>query len=217
LIDADDSGKLPAELGETAMISENKSSNQTDADILQCKADVLRSRDIMPPYAKTGSEPIHSQHIDRNTNHSASAAESPTANPAKVRDVAPTPIEAAKPPMVTTVNHKPAATNQHGRYEIPKFDLAEDIMAEQRRITAIKRKAPGKKIEVIGTPAASTSAGSIGVLQWPKPPAQEQIIAEIVARDIEKLCRGNILVTGNRLTVRQAHRPEQSRKNGNNQ
>ena len=33
----------------------------------------------------------------------------------------------------------------------------------------------------------------------PRPPAQEQIIAEIVARDIEKLCRGNILVTGNRL------------------
>ena len=28
--------------------------------------------------------------------------------------------------------------------EIPKFDLAEQILAEQRKITAIRRKAPGK-------------------------------------------------------------------------
>ncbi|GAG00209.1 unnamed protein product, partial [marine sediment metagenome] len=32
-----------------------------------------------------------------------------------------------------------------GRGEIPKFDLAEQILAEQRKITAIRRKAPGKK------------------------------------------------------------------------
>ena len=31
-----------------------------------------------------------------------------------------------------------------GRGEIPKFDLAEQILAEQRKITAIRRKAPGK-------------------------------------------------------------------------
>jgi len=182
------------------MISENKSNERTDADILQCKADILRSRDIMPSSTKTGCKPPHLQHIDINTNHSAAAAETPIANPAKVReDVAPVPIEATKPSMITTVNHKPAATGQHSICEIPKFDLAEDIMAEQRRITAIKRKAPAKRVEAVSTPSAAGSVDSTGLSQWSQPPVREQIIAEIVARDIEKLCRSNILATGSRL------------------
>jgi hypothetical protein len=190
LIDADYSGKLPAELGETAMMSENKSSEQLDGDILQCKADILRARDIMPP---------SSQHADKNATPAA-AAKSLTANHAKVcEDVAPIPIEATKPPMMTTVNHKPTVTSQHDKHEIPKFDLAEDIMAEQRKITAIKRKAPAKRIEAVSVPSATGSTVPTGLLQWPKSPAQEQIIADIVARDIEKLCRGNVPITGNRL------------------
>jgi len=73
--------------------------------------------------------------------------------------------------------------------KIPKFDLAEQILAEQRKITAIRRKAPGQKPKV---PDQQTQAKSIG---YTRPPPtlseQEQIIAEIVARDIEKLYRGD--------------------------
>jgi hypothetical protein len=175
------------------MVSKDKSSKQTDADILRCKADVLRARDVTLSYAETNRKPLDSQYTGRNTNHSDASAESLTANPAKVReDVAPIPIEATKPPVVTTINHKPAVTGQHDKAEIPKFDLAEDIMAEQRRITAIKRKSPAKRIEAVSLPPA---VGSAGLQQWPKPQAQEQIIAEIVARDIEKLCRGDIPAT----------------------
>ncbi|HUU19674.1 MAG TPA: hypothetical protein VMW72_21165 [Sedimentisphaerales bacterium] len=107
--------------------------------------------------------------------------------------------------------------------EIPKFDLAEQIMAEQRKITAIRRKAPGKpqrlpslappllsatgdkgvtrvqaQDEVAGKktePANQQSqAESIGyTIQQPPLTLSEQgqIIAEIVARDIEKLRRGD--------------------------
>lgn len=78
-----------------------------------------------------------------------------------------------------------------GANEIPKFDLAEQIMAEQRKITAIKRKAPGKKAKA---PAQQPQAQSIGYSIKQPPLAlseQKQIIAEIVARDIEKLCRGD--------------------------
>ncbi len=78
-----------------------------------------------------------------------------------------------------------------GRGEIPKFDLAEQILAEQRKITAIRRKAPGKKIE---PPAQDREAESIGyTIQQPPLTLSEQgkIIAEIVARDIEKLRRGD--------------------------
>ena len=141
-----------------------------------------------------------------------------------------------------------------GRGEIPKFDLAEQILAEQRKITAIRRKAPGKprrlpslapallsstpvpaatqRVQAAdkgGTrvqaqdgaagkktesrpsdgrgepPAQEREAESIGYTINParremggikQPPLtlseQGRIIAEIVARDIEKLRRGDI-------------------------
>ncbi len=140
-----------------------------------------------------------------------------------------------------------------GRSEIPKFDLAEQILAEQRKITAIRRKAPGKPqrlpslapplLSATPVPAATQRVqaadkgvtrvqaqdGAAGKKTEPRPsdgrgepPAQEgeaesigytinparqktggikqppltlseqgQIIAEIVARDIEKLRRGD--------------------------
>jgi len=100
--------------------------------------------------------------------------------------------------------------------EIPKFDLAEQIMAEQRKITAIRRKAPGKPQRLPSLAPAVTrvqaqdgaagkktkapdrqpQAQSTGYTIKPPPPTlseQEQIIAEIVARDIEKLCWGDTL------------------------
>ncbi|MFB0553469.1 MAG: hypothetical protein ACETWQ_09160 [Phycisphaerae bacterium] len=110
-----------------------------------------------------------------------------------------------------------------GRSEIPKFDLAEQILAEQRKITAIRRKAPGKPQRLPSQdgatgkkteprpsdgrgepPAQERGAESIGYAINParqktggfqQPPLtlseQGRIIAEIVARDIEKLRRGD--------------------------
>jgi hypothetical protein len=79
---------------------------------------------------------------------------------------------------------KPEKTKQ--ATDIPKFDLAEEILAEQRKTTAIRRKAPGRQRETESTGYAT---------KWSKPALfeQEQIIAEIVARDIEKLRDGNII------------------------
>jgi len=85
---------------------------------------------------------------------------------------------------------EPAGTVQEAS-EIPKFDLAEQILAEQRKITAIRRKAPGKKNE---SPAQGREVESIGyTIKQPPLTLSEQgrIIAEIVARDIEKLRRGD--------------------------
>jgi len=101
-----------------------------------------------------------------------------------------------------------------GRGEIPRFDLAEQIMAEQRKITAIRRKAPGKpqQLPSLGPAVArvqaqdgaagkktepanqQSRAESIGYTIQPPPltlSEQGRIIAEIVARDIEKLRRGD--------------------------
>ena len=104
-----------------------------------------------------------------------------------------------------------------GANAIPKFDLAEQILAEQRKITAIRRKAPGKPQRLPSqdgaagkknkAPDQQPQAQSTGYTIKQPPPTrtsqrsaasqssilseQEQIITEIVAGDIEKLYRGD--------------------------
>lgn len=74
------------------------------------------------------------------------------------------------------------------RNGIPKFDLAEQIMAEHRKNSSVRRKGPSMKAKSeqqkakykpLGGPIRSQLV-SFG---------QEQVIADIVARDIERLCR----------------------------
>ncbi len=73
-------------------------------------------------------------------------------------------------------------------HEIPKFDLTEQLMSEYRKNSAVRRKAPSRKTETSNQQTGSFSYTT-------KPPSmlseQETIIAEIVARDIERLCKGN--------------------------
>ena len=72
--------------------------------------------------------------------------------------------------------------------EIPKFDLAEQILAEQRKLSAVKRRGPGQKAKV---PIPKRVEPSIRpVEQSLIDSEQEKIIAEIVARDIENLLKG---------------------------
>lgn len=81
--------------------------------------------------------------------------------------------------------------------EIPKFDLAEQIMAEQRKVAAVRRKGPSRKAVA---PSQKHRVESIGYAVKPPPilSEQEQIIAEIVAMDIERLRRGNAASSGQR-------------------
>jgi len=75
--------------------------------------------------------------------------------------------------------------------EIPKFDLADHIMSEQRKTAAIKRKGPGRINKAINHKQDSRTTGYY-IKQQPMLSQQERIIAEIVARDIQNLCRGDI-------------------------
>ena len=71
--------------------------------------------------------------------------------------------------------------------QIPKFDLAEDIMAEQRKITATKRKPPGQ----INEPQSPQRVKPNDITAQPRVTLSQAkpIITEIVAKDIERLCR----------------------------
>ncbi len=75
--------------------------------------------------------------------------------------------------------------------EIPKFDLADNIMSEQRKTAAIKRKGPGRISKAINHKQDIRSTDH-NIKPQSILSQQEQIIAEIVARDIQKLCRGDI-------------------------
>ena len=144
-------------------MSNANSDEQFDRDTKQQKADVLRARDIIPGAPPYGDIAGKEENLQE-----------------KVPN-------APYPPAMKT----PPVDLDQKTSEIPKFNLAEKIMAEHRRITAIRRKAPGEtdvnqKQEREAEPAKDTAG-------QPKPAVteQKQIISEIVARDIENLCRGD--------------------------
>jgi hypothetical protein len=157
-------------LEEIIAVSNAGNSEQFDTDILQCKADILRSRNIIP---------LHENSTQKNP-----------ATQDSTRETAPLPR-----PAVSVNKKEEAETLQapkrQGKPEIPSFDLAEEIMAEQRKITAIRRKAPGQKTEAQRLKPETPIVDHI--IEQPESllSEQEKIIAEIVARDIERLCRGD--------------------------
>jgi hypothetical protein len=136
-------------------MNEADKNEKLDSDILECKEDILRASDIIPPYNRE----------ERRENQEKAAKKE--AGAAKRDDA------------------KPLETNEIGQglTEIPRFDLAEEIMAEQRKIAAIKRKRPEKKTE----PAVEPFRYALEP-QRVTASGQEDIIAEIVSRDIERLC-----------------------------
>ena len=71
--------------------------------------------------------------------------------------------------------------------EVPRFDLAENIMSEQRRLTAVRRRGPGGKTESEASKIQKSEKNGIFqsfVMEW------DPVVSGIVARDIEKLCGG---------------------------
>ena len=127
------------------------------------KADVLRARDIIPGAPPYGNIAGQEGNLQKT---------------------------AQNDPSPTAVTKTPVETNPK-TIEIPKFNLAEEIMAEHRRITAIRRKGPGEKEEGQKQERESEPAGDTIGQPSPALSEQMQIIAEIVTRDIERLCRGS--------------------------
>jgi hypothetical protein len=158
--------------------SKSNHNEQIDADAVRRKNDILRAHDILPPYKKTSQED-KLEETGEDTGRSAGAAET-TSDKEKTNNIKPSQEKSAK-----------AIKAQQGKNEIPRFDLAEDIMAEHRKISAIRRKAPGKRIEARKAALEAEPAGYTMGWSAPAEPYQQDIIAEIVARDIERLCRGD--------------------------
>jgi hypothetical protein len=151
----------------------------------QDNTNVLRAEDIVPPYNK---EKYREQHL-------------PTTQASQRKDISSQKgqkqflKEEILSVSVSQPQHTETGVTEHAdviqeENEIPKFDLAEQIMAEQRKITSIRRKAPGQKTKAPDQqPRIESTSYAI------EPPRalseKELIIAEIVAKDIERLYRGD--------------------------
>jgi hypothetical protein len=146
-------------------MGKTENNEQTDADILECKADILRARDIIP-----GGKSPNKQKAGQEPNPQINCEAITSAD-----DAAGTSLKGDK----------------QEKTQIPRFDLAEDIMAAHRRVISIRRKAPDKKIEAQELKPEPISYN----IKQPEQELseQERIIAEIVAKDIEILYRGGPL------------------------
>ena len=74
--------------------------------------------------------------------------------------------------------------------EIPQLDLDKQILAKQRKVTSVRRKGPGAKSKASAKPVATAEPGRGAIRVVPELPKQDRIIAEIVARDIQRLSGG---------------------------
>ena len=195
-------------------------------------ADVLRAQDIVPPY----NEKVHLKQESQKTEADEREDTLSQNQPRQSSEDITLPVAEQKAEGTGDVPAE-AVDVEHKEGGIPKFDLAKQILAEQRRVTAVRRKAPskagmikagvagagkktepllvqGQEVEWDAIPAcdgtslpAGRKAGlplqkqgqkkhemvaqPIGYTIKQPPPVlseHEQIIAEIVARDIERLC-----------------------------
>ncbi|PKL47531.1 MAG: hypothetical protein CVV39_05550 [Planctomycetes bacterium HGW-Planctomycetes-1] len=78
--------------------------------------------------------------------------------------------------------------NEDFSTEVPTFNLGQNILAQQRKIAAFKRKSPLSP-NVSEETRQPESKIPVPIQSIPQPPAspQQKIIAEIVAREIEAL------------------------------
>ena len=160
---------------------------QSDSGAEQRKPDVLRAHDIIPPLKTPSSPAPVSQEPIKKT--PCSPAEVETSPEKQIRPISIPEAGLEEIKKVDDVPSEPVKAEER-KSEIPRFDLAEDIMAEQRRITAVRRKGPGQKDEAEGQEREAEPAGGAIGRRMRVLSGQEQIIADIVARDIVRLCRG---------------------------
>ncbi|MEN6425004.1 MAG: hypothetical protein ABFE13_06560 [Phycisphaerales bacterium] len=136
---------------------------------------VLRVTDVIPPFDKLPDGAA----VNGNDRESSERADPRLSDndPDADRDIAAGITPDVAPPLVADA-------------EIPKYDLAENILAEQRRVAARRRRSPSQAQEQpVVVPQSSGAKPSLAELPAEDLPELQRIVAEIVARDIDRLCR----------------------------
>lgn len=203
---------------------EEKTNNEhpVDKDILQAREDILRARDIFPSYGQKDREQpagIAKNKPEKESSEPKSQrgiGEKPTipAEPVpvveEISDTKPEEITPAKEhiqqPQKQEEQALPTDENAEAQTEqkstIPQFNLADQILAEQRKVVSARRKGPGEKAAPSGLqpvviseenttketeqPAQIETVSRIERIPEPDNPTQQWIVADIVTRDIEQ-------------------------------
>ena len=174
--------------------------HRIDDDILRCKADILRSSDAGDPSRK------------KTKSANKPAEEKPQTQPIPIVTIEDQKAE-TKEKNTTKSQIKPKKTlhdiipqgdnksaQKRKNFQIPKFDLGEEILAEHRKLIGTKRKksAPKTAEPLHPTPPdvktqplkekIEPTAQKISH-QTPKPSQRDKLISKIVARDIAHFCQ----------------------------
>ncbi|HPC96591.1 MAG TPA: hypothetical protein PLU87_16705 [Sedimentisphaerales bacterium] len=139
---------------------------------------VLRAMDVIPPFGD-------------DSGNGSPAGEPVSGLAARPRIQ---PWTRPQPRMAAPTESDASSGSEETAKHIPTLDLGEKILAEQRRMTARKRRAPGSS----HIDSGAVQPPSVAAPRPPRavePSAQdalqlEQLVAEIVARDIDRLCSG---------------------------
>lgn len=153
------------------MDQKEKITNQLDNDILQCKADIMRARgpeDADNSVEKTTQKPDSTKNnsadepVDVIIDESETDPEAATVSYESVFDDLPeddSPEEADG--LDETEGTEPDDSTRKTDREVPRFNLAEQILSEQRKIASIRRKKPDGNTSANSTPEATGTVGQI--------------------------------------------------------
>jgi len=145
---------------------------------------VLRAQDIVPPYGEDAGRNGSPQKAKTGGNEAL-----PSQKKGKQVSTGKSPVAGRAPAKGRGAGTQAVARQGSG---IPTFDLGQQILAEQRKVAAVKRRGPGMRgtapPKIPQAQPASDADGRAGA----ELSERDRIVAEIVARDIDRLCRGYV-------------------------
>jgi len=185
-------------------VSKVEGNEQLDSDILQSKADVLRARDVIPPYnnkpqqaerkEKKDESPPPAEVVDFPGKKEKTTGRGES-NLEEVQGIGvPKKADLAASDSTGARDTTETARKRGEKTEIPQFDLAKELLARQRKVSSTRRKGPGGGSgpqERQPKPEAPEAIRQTYELAEAIEPQPEWIIAEIVAGDIERLRRND--------------------------
>jgi len=155
---------------------------QVDGNRRSKPARVLRAADVIPPFGADVAKP-------REPDEGSEGSKLPRAQAGRSKSEQE--HRRVPEPAGGGVTADRAGPPSSGTVEVPMYDLAENILAEHRRLAARRRKAPGQ-VQVEAAPACVVTdlkahnaalSSSMDLLEL------QRVVAQIVARDIERLCK----------------------------
>ena len=150
-----------------------------DDDILKAKENILRARKAVSHNRRPSN---------KDSDKSVSGSDSVKGSEKKPAQNIP---QEPSPMMKAVVDANKQKSTDHEASSVPKFDVARKILAQQRKTTASKRKAP-IKIQMDKTRQEQKILTRKDQIDYTRP-GYNNLVAEIVARDINRLSRGQPL------------------------